>query len=283
LVLPLDAQFQVGSRQETVTVSTEVSAPVETESSQVSNLVDSQRIKALPLITRNPYELVLLSPGASQSNGIGGFTVNGSRDRNNNFLLDGVDNNDTSVPGIAGGALNANPENTEEFRIITNNFDAEYGRNTGGVIDVVTKSGTNRIHFDAYFFGRYKNIGGARDWFNPAPSGPQNPYVRNQFGYSVGGPIWKDKTFFFFNQEFQRFPTAQTATVYLARSGLGHRTTRERRHRSASWFSPKRQLCRPVRAVHFSSGRSDSAEDSSPLPGTDRSELRRLQRSCLLP
>ncbi len=110
-VLPLNAQFQVGSAQDTVTVNTEISAPVETESSQVSNLVDSQRLKALPLITRNPYELILLSPGTQQSNGNGGFNVNGSRDRNNNFLLDGVDNNDTSVPGGGGSqVLSINPE-----------------------------------------------------------------------------------------------------------------------------------------------------------------------------
>jgi hypothetical protein len=214
-VLPIDAQFEVGSAQETVTVSVENEAPVETETSQVSNLVDESRMKALPLITRNPYELVLLSPGTAQSTGEGGFVVNGSRDRNNNFLLDGVDNNDTSVPGIAGGVLNASPENSEEFRIITDNYNAEYGRNTGAIIDVVTKSGTNSFHGNGYWFGRYNKIGGARDWFNPASGGPANPYVRNQFGYSIGGPIWKNKTFFFFNQEFQRFPTANTVSAVV--------------------------------------------------------------------
>ncbi len=220
LVLPLDAQFQVGSAQETVNVSVENEAPVETETSQVSNLVDDTRMKALPLITRNPYELVLLSPGTAQSTGSGGFVVNGSRDRNNNFLLDGVDNNDTSVPGIAGGVLSASPENSEEFRIITDNFNAEYGRNTGAIIDVVTKSGTNSFHGNAYWFGRYNNIGGARDWFNPQSGGPPNPYVRNQFGYSIGGPIWKNKTFFFFNQEFQRFPTSNTISATGPNPGL---------------------------------------------------------------
>lgn len=216
LVLPLDVQFQVGSADETVNVSVENEAPVETESSQVSNLVDDTRMKALPLITRNPYELVLLSPGSSESNSsLGGFNINGSRERNNNFLLDGVDNNDTSVPGIAGGVLSASPENSEEFRIITNNFNAEYGRNTGAIIDVVTKSGSNTFHGNAYWFGRYNKLGGARDWFNPASGGPANPYVRNQFGYSIGGPIWKNKTFFFFNQEFQRFPTARTVVAQV--------------------------------------------------------------------
>src|SRR5205807_59859 len=96
----------------------------------------------------------------------------------------------------------------------------EYGRNTGAIIDVVTKGGTNQFHGDAYEFGRWNSFGGARDWFNRRdnPDGttnPMNPYIRNQFGYSIGGPIIKNKTFFFFNQEFQRFPTAQTSSVVV--------------------------------------------------------------------
>ena len=215
-VVALNAKLSVGSVSETVTVSTETLAPIETETSQISNLVDERRIKDLPLLTRNPYELLLLSPGTIQTNSsLAGISVNGSRERNNNFLLDGVDNNDTSVPGIIGGVLSANPDSTEEFRVITNNFNAEYGRNTGAIVDVVTKSGTNSLHFDAYWFGRYNGFGGARDWFNtvdPATGAaePMNPYVRNQFGYSVGGPIFKNKTFFFFNNEFQRFRTTLT-------------------------------------------------------------------------
>ena len=118
---------------------------------------------------------------------LGGITVNGSRERNNNFLLDGVDNNDTSCPE-GWYALSADPDSTQEFRVITNNFNAEYGRNTGAIIDVVTKSGTNSFHGDAYEFGRWNAFGGARDWFN-RPRGPQDPYVRNQFGFSIGGPI----------------------------------------------------------------------------------------------
>src|SRR6266403_1054791 len=215
-VVALSAKLSVGSVSETVTVSSETLAPIETETSQISNLVDERRIKDLPLLTRNPYELLLLSPGTIQTiSSLAGISVNGSRERNNNFLLDGVDNNDTSVPGIIGGVLAANPDSTEEFRVITNNFNAEYGRNTGAIVVVVTKSGTNSLHFYAYWFGRYNGLGGARDWFNtvdPATGAaePQNPYVRNQFGYSVGGPIFKNKTFFFFNNEFQRFRTTLT-------------------------------------------------------------------------
>ncbi|MBS1853071.1 MAG: carboxypeptidase regulatory-like domain-containing protein [Acidobacteria bacterium] len=211
-VVPLNGEFEVGAVQETVTVSTETTAPVETETSQISNLVDARRIKDLPLLTRNPYDLLLLSPGTASTAALGGYTVNGSRERNNNFLLDGVDNNDTSVPGGTGSiVLSSNPESTEEFRVITNAFSAEFGRNTGAIVDVVTKSGTNALHADAYWFGRYNGFGGARDWFNS--DGPMNPYVRNQFGYSIGGPIRKNKTFFFFNNEFQRFRTTLTNTA----------------------------------------------------------------------
>src|SRR5579864_4821035 len=218
-VTTIDAVLQPGTASEEVTVQANTVAPIDLETSQVSNLVDQQQMKDLPLITRDPYSLVLLSPGTSQTNsGLGGFTVNGSRERNNNFMLDGVDNNDTSVPGIPDGVLGANPDSTEEFRIITNNFNAEYGRNTGAIIDVVTKSGTNQFHGGAYEFGRWNGFGGARDWFNPAVDSTgaatrMNPYVRNQFGYSIGGPIIKNKTFFFFNEEFDRFRTTLTNTA----------------------------------------------------------------------
>jgi len=213
-VLSVNPQLEPGAVTEEVQVRADQIPDVDLETSQVSNLVDERAIKDLPLITRNPYELVLLSPGTSQTNSrLGGYTVNGSRERNNNFLLDGVDNNDTSVPGIAGGVLSADPESTQEFRVITNNFNAEFGRNTGSIIDVVTKSGTNSFHGNAYEFGRWNGFGGARDWFNRASDGPQDPYIRHQFGYSIGGPIRKDKTFFFFNHELNRFITTLTGSA----------------------------------------------------------------------
>jgi len=212
-VLSVNVQLEPGAVSEEVQVRADQIPDVDLESSQVSNLVDERAIKDLPLITRNPYELVLLSPGTSQTNSrLGGYTVNGARERNNNFLLDGVDNNDTSVPGIAGGVLGADPESTQEFRVITNNFNAEFGRNTGAIIDVVTKSGTNDFHGNAYEFGRWNAFGGARDWFNRASEGPQDPYIRHQFGFSIGGPIRKNKTFFFFNDEMDRFITTLTGT-----------------------------------------------------------------------
>src|SRR5207248_5194028 len=125
--LTANAKLEPGAVSEEVLVQGNELPPVDLETAQVSNLVSSKQMQDLPLITRDPYSLVLLSPGTSQTNSrLGGFTVNGSRERNNNFLLDGVDNNDTSVPGGAGGILSANPDSTEEFRVITNNFTAEF-------------------------------------------------------------------------------------------------------------------------------------------------------------
>jgi hypothetical protein len=209
--LPVNFNLTVGAASTTVNVTGVAAAPVETDSSQLSTVIDAKQINNLPLVLRDPYQLVLLSPGTVNAmNNDGGFSVNGQRDRNNNFLLDGADNNDTSVPGIPSGLVSANPDSAQEFRVITNNFDAEFGRNTGAIIDVVTRGGTNSFHGDAYEFGRYNALG-ARDYFNTKANGKQDPYVRNDFGASLGGPIVKDKLFFFLNGEVQRFRTTRTA------------------------------------------------------------------------
>ncbi|HMK23058.1 MAG TPA: carboxypeptidase regulatory-like domain-containing protein, partial [Terriglobales bacterium] len=214
--LGLDITLDTGTVTEEVMVRASDVPPVDLETSQVSNIVDSKRMLDLPLLTRDPYSLVLLSPGTIESNSsLGGFSVNGARERNNNFLLDGSDNNDTSVPGIAGGLASLNPDATEEFRVITSNFMPEYGRNNGAIIDIVTRGGTNDWHGGARWFGRY-NAFGARDYFNhnidpqTNQAEPQNPYVRNQFGFNFGGPIVRNKTFFFVDGDWQRFRTTLT-------------------------------------------------------------------------
>ena len=210
--LPVNFTLALAGAVTSVEVQGVNSTAVETGSAQLSTVIDSTQINNLPLVLRDPYQLVLLSPGVvTATNNTGGFSVNGARDRNNNFMLDGADNNDTSVPGIPGGISSANPDSTQEFRVITNNFDAEYGRNTGAIIDVVTRGGGNQFHGDVYEFGRYSALG-ARDFFNKKENGKQDPYVRNLFGASVGGPLWKDHTFFFLNGEVQRFRTTRTTS-----------------------------------------------------------------------
>jgi hypothetical protein len=207
--LTLNGKLEVGAVSQTVDVTGASVAPINLEDAQLSNVVESKRILDFPLITRDPYQLVLLSPGSQQvQSSLGGFSINGQRERNNNFLVDGTDNNDAAVPGIPGGISTINPDSTQEFRVITNNFLPEFGRNSGAIIDVVTRSGTNKFHGDLYEFNRVNDLA-ARDYFNPKPD-PQNPFVRNQFGGSFGGPIRKDKTFFFVNSEWDRFRTTLT-------------------------------------------------------------------------
>lgn len=128
--LTLNTKMEAGSNQEQITVEGAAVA-VDTTDAQLSNVVEHRQMTELPLILRDPYTLVLLSPGVTQSDGMGGISANGGRERNNNFLLDGADNNDTEVPGGLGGITSQNPDSTEEFRIITSNFAPEYGRNKG--------------------------------------------------------------------------------------------------------------------------------------------------------
>jgi hypothetical protein len=212
--LTLNARLEVGSTREQITV--ESSAPVlDTTDAQISNVVEHTQMTELPLILRDPYQLVLLAPGTAQSDSaFGGFSVNGGRERNNNFLLDGADNNDTEVPGGGSGLTAQNPDSTQEFRVITNNFAPEFGRNNGAIIDVITRGGSNQFHGDAFYFGRWAALG-ARDYFNHLSPDtgalqPKNPYIRNIYGASLGGRLIKDKTFFFVNYQGDRFITNVT-------------------------------------------------------------------------
>ncbi len=219
-VLNLSPVLGPSAPGETVTVRGEEVAPIDLDDAQVGNMVKSQQVDDLPLILRNPYQLILLSPGAIQGNSVlGGLSVNGSRERNNNFLLDGTDNNDAEIPGLAipqPGLSFLNPDSVQEFRVITSNFLPEFGRNTGAVVDIVSKRGSNDFHSDVYWFGRYDALG-ARDYFNHELDSSGNlvrkdAYSRNTFGVSAGGPIVRNKTFWFANYEGERFSTTLTNT-----------------------------------------------------------------------
>src|SRR3984885_4751397 len=195
--LVFNVQLKVGKQLETLVVRTQ-SQTIDTTDAQVSNVINEQQMESLPTITRNPYQFVLLSAGVNQTNnGDGGYSVNGGRETSSNFLLDGADNNDVEFPSFGIGSIN--PDSAQEFRIITNNFMPEYGRSAGAIIDVVTKSGSNNWHGAVYEFLRWDALG-ARDYFD-LPGAPTNPYTLNDFGGSIGGPIIKDKTFFFFNYD----------------------------------------------------------------------------------
>lgn len=207
---------------ESVVISTgDAQTQINTTDQQLSTLLDNKKIIDLPLLNRDPNALVLLAPGTVQTqSGLGGFSVNGQRERNNNFLVDGTDNNDTDVPGIPGGLATPNIDATQEFRVITGNFNAEFGRNSGAIITTATKNGTNEFHGGAYIYYR-SDAFSARNFFDI--TGEADPLQRKQFGASLGGPIVKEKAFFFFNYEGDRFTRGvqQTRTVPTANARIG--------------------------------------------------------------
>ncbi len=203
-VITLNSVLQVGETKETVEVTSE--APmVDTTSTQLGAVMDSRQVSQLPLNSRDTYQLLQLQPGVQGvggadlfygSNTAGAVSVNGGRGRSNNFSVNGGDGNDLFVNGPA---IQPSPDSIEEFRVISNTFDAEYGRNSGAVINVVTKTGTNQLHGSFYEFFR-NDVLDSKGFLDPAT--PDNK--QNQFGGTFGGPIRKDRTFFFASYEGRR-------------------------------------------------------------------------------
>jgi hypothetical protein len=209
----VDATLQVGSVAETVTVSDQASV-VETDTSAHSQVIGTQAIVELPLNGRQYSSLALLatnvhispiaaafSPSATPREGA--FNVNGMRSTYNNFLMDGLDNNSygTSNQNYSSQVVQPSPDAISEFRVITSNFNAEYGRAGGGIINAVMRSGTNQFHVSLWEFLRNTHLN-AVGFFKPATGKPS--LHRNQFGAALGGPIIKDKLFFFADYEGYR-------------------------------------------------------------------------------
>ena len=219
----VDLSLSPAGAKETVTVvGTDTQTTVNTSDQQLSTLIDNRKILDLPLLSRDPNSLILLAPNTTTSTGsLNGFVVNGQSERNNNFQVDGIDNNDADVPGGRGGISTPTIDGTSEFRVITSNFNAEFGRNTGAVINVVTKGGTNEYHGNAYIYYR-SDAFSARDFFDV--SGHSDPLQRRQYGGSIGGPVVKDRFFFFANYERDRFDqgvqVTRTVPSASARQGI---------------------------------------------------------------
>src|SRR5436309_704553 len=209
-VLTLNAALQPGATQETVEVTSE--APlVDTTSTQMGAVVDDRTVSQLPLNARDTYQFLQLQPGVMSTVGsgnqivygsdkAGSVSVNGGRGRANNFSVNGGDANDqfVNLP-----TAQPSPDSIEEFRVLTNTFDAEYGRNSGSVVNVVTKSGTNQFHGNMYEFFRNKVLNSNAYCFSPDGC-PKPQFNQNQFGGTFGGPIVKDRTFFFTSYEGRR-------------------------------------------------------------------------------
>jgi len=209
-VVTLNSVLQLGTAAETVEVTSE--APlVDTTSTQLGAVVNDRAVSQLPLNARDTYQFLQLQPGVMStvgssnsvvygSNNAGAVSVNGGRGRSNNFSVNGGDANDqfVNLPTVQPA-----PDSIEEFRVLTNTFDAEYGRNSGSVVNVVTKSGTNQFHGNLYEFFRNKALNANAYCFSPDGC-PKPQFNQNQFGGTFGGPIKKDRTFFFTSYEGRR-------------------------------------------------------------------------------
>ena len=201
-VRTLDIVLRVGGTAETVTVEGNA-VLTQTESSKLGEIIDNRKVEDLPLNGRDFAQLARLNPGVAVSGGgggqqggegnVSGFSSNGQRSTSNNFLVDGVDNNNYFV---GEAAQLPSIDSIQEFEVQTNTFSAEYGRNSGSVVNLVTKSGSNALHGSAYEFFRNDALD-ARNFFSVADS----PLRLNQFGGTLGGPVVRNKTFFFLNYE----------------------------------------------------------------------------------
>jgi Carboxypeptidase regulatory-like domain len=201
-VIRADAKLQVGAVQQQVTVST-TAVQVETTSTQMGEVITGESMTSIPLNGRSFTDLLALQPGVvPQSTGEygagfspsgdlnpGNLSVSGMRESANGFMVNG---GDVEEGGNMGAAIIPNLDSIAEFRILTNNFDAEYGNYMGGLINVVTKSGTNNFHGNAFEFLRFPNLD-SRNYFSPTRAALH----RNQFGGTVGGPLVRNKIFFF--------------------------------------------------------------------------------------
>jgi Carboxypeptidase regulatory-like domain len=204
--LRLDIELKIGALQEAIVVSAPFT-PLRKDSMTVGTVIENRQIVGLPLDGRNFLELSLLVPGtAPAAQGSAGsvrgdfaFNVNGAREDGNNFLLDGAYNVD---PKLNTFGVKPPVDAIQEFEVLTSTYDAAFGRNGGGQVNVVLKSGTNLFHGTVYEFFRNGALD-ARNFFAPS-SEPKPKYQRNQFGFSLGGPIAQDRTFFFADYEGTR-------------------------------------------------------------------------------
>ncbi len=227
----LETQLSVTAIQgETVDVVAGSGVEVNTQTQELSNVVTGEQIRELPTITRNPYDLVQLSgnaatddPSTSQNDAGGtatfrgaGVSLNGQRAASTNILLDGADNNDAYRAQVGN---NIPLDSVQEFRVITANFSAEYGRATGGIVNVATRTGANQFFGSAYEFNRISKLA-SNGYDNNARGLRRGVFTRNQFGYSVGGPIVKEKAFFFNSTEWIRVRSTGPLTALVPTSQL---------------------------------------------------------------
>src|ERR1043166_6526873 len=205
----LDTQLEVGSVQERVVVVSD-SQLLQTESPTLGSVADHDTVANLPLVTRNYTQIVTLSPGiaagvtnaaalgrGSSGESQGNFRVHGASGAENNFQMNGVQINDLQASGfLSGGVAIPNPDAIQEFKVQTGLYDASYGRNAGANVDVVTRGGGNQYHGTVFEFLRNDALN-ANEFFRNAAGQKKGVLKQNQFGFTLGGPVKKDKLLFF--------------------------------------------------------------------------------------
>ena len=230
----VDAGLKAGEVSTRVEVSADQLPLVETTTNTLGGVLTAQTVEDMPVNGRDYTKLIFLSPGVAGSpdqitdspGSFGEFSMNGARGRSNNYLLDGTDMNDgyrndpaINQAGVFGTPSTILPINAVAEVNVLSNFEPEYGRNAGAVVNIVTKSGTNAFHGTAAEYFR-NNALDARNYFNPADQ-PEAPFHNNQFGGSLGGPIVKDKTFFFVDYEGQREKVGVVTVANVPNTGSG--------------------------------------------------------------
>src|SRR5467141_1261605 len=208
----VDAQLSISGQVTTVEVVSAEATTVNTESQEISEVISPAQIAQLPSLNRNVYDFVGTAGNVSSGDRMGsasdqttgtrgvGYVINGQRSSGSEILLDGAENVDLFTATV-GQAIS--PDVVQEYRIVTNNFEAQYGRASGGVVNVITRSGTNNFHGSAWEYNRISAYT-SNTFDNDSNGVPKGHYVRNQFGYGVGGPLIKEKLFFFQSTEFTR-------------------------------------------------------------------------------
>ena len=230
----VDVALKTGQISTTVEVSADTLPLVETTTNDLGGVITAQTVENMPVNGRDYTKLIFLNPGVAGSpdqitdspGSFGEFSMNGARGRSNNYLLDGTDMNDgyrndpaINEAGVFGTPATILPIDAVAEVNVISNFQPEYGRNSGAVVNIVTKSGTNTLHGSAGEYFRNSALD-ARNYFNIA-SQPKAPFHNNQYGASLGGPIVKDKTFFFFDYEGQREPVGVVTIANVPNTGSG--------------------------------------------------------------
>jgi hypothetical protein len=215
-VARLDFKLETGAVTETVNI-TDAAPILERETSSVGQVIENKTIVTLPLNGRNYSQLVALMPGSTPNQGSrasDGISLNGNRTFQNTYLIDGVDNNNyiLGVDTNSTQALRPSVDAIQEFKVESANYSAEYGRSAGGIISLAIKSGTNEFHGSAFEFLRNDKLD-ANNWFANRAHLTRPPLRYNQFGGTLGGPVFKNRTFFFASYQGTRDKRARTGTT----------------------------------------------------------------------